>query len=288
MSKENTGAKQTQKRCNCLNHRKILRGPCANTTPRDRAQSKGFRGGTEDPAGVMHWHNSFAGEGNRAPLGGLCNSGCASGPRLSSFAKLCLAYAKIKRRINRNKALRYGALGCAVTYRFDDEIVDTPEQKTGRGPAFYIVVGVMLVCLGSGSALVARASGMGLPTLPSFTSSTPSVASAPAPVAAKPVALSDLQALQQQVAGSVQSTERLLAAQQAEIKRLSDQVVVLSGKLDLLQRPLSSAQAALPAATPAPAPALKPAAAKPKKPAAAQSTGTISTGGAPLPAPVAR
>jgi hypothetical protein len=175
-----------------------------------------------------------------------------------------------------------------VTYRFDDEIDDAPEQKTGRGPALTIVIGVMLVCLGSGSALVARAYGMGLPTLalPSFTSST-SVASSPAPtpVAVKPAALSDLQALQQQVTGSVQATERLLAAQQAEIKRLSDQVVVLSSKLDLLQRPLSSAQAALPAATPAPAPAPKPvAAAKPKKPAAAQSTGAISTGGAPLPA----
>lgn len=178
-----------------------------------------------------------------------------------------------------------------MTYRFDDEddeIDDTPEQKPGRGPVFHIVIGVMLACFGSGSALVARAYGMGLPTLPSFTSDA-SVASSPAPVAVKPVALSDLQALQQQVAGSVQSTERLLAAQQAEIKRLSDQVVVLSGKLDLLQRPLSSAQGALPAATPAPAPAPKPvAAAKPKKPAAVQSTGEISTGGAPLPAPAPR
>lgn len=82
----------------------------------------------------------------------------------------------------------------------------------------------------------------------------------------------------------MQSTERLLAAQQAEIKRLSDQVVVLSGKLDLLQRPLSSAQAALPAAAPAPAAPKPVAAAKPKKPAV-QSTGSISTGGAPLPPP---
>jgi len=170
-----------------------------------------------------------------------------------------------------------------VTYRTDDELDDTPVKEPGRGPLFHVIMAVMLACFGSGSALVARASGMGLPTLPSFTS----VASSSAPVAIKPVALSDLQALQQQVAGSVQSTERLLAAQQAEIKRLSDQVVVLSGKLDLLQRPLSSAQAALPAATPASAPAPKPvAAAKPKKPAAVQSTGAISTGGAPLPAPV--
>jgi hypothetical protein len=179
-----------------------------------------------------------------------------------------------------------------VTYRFDDEIDDAPEEKSGRGPLFHIVIGVMLACFGSGGALVARAYGMtlptGIPTLPSFTS-VASVASSPAPVAVKAVAPSDLQALQQQVTGSVQSTERLLAAQQAEIKRLSDQVVVLSGKLDLLQRPLASAQAALPTATPAAALAPKPAAAaKPKKPAAVQSTGVISTGGAPLPVPPSR
>ena len=203
---------------------------------------------------------------------------------MSVFAKFCLASAKIRRRINRNKALWYGALGCAVTYRTDDEIGDTADETPGRGPLFHIVIGVMLVCFGSGSALVARAYGMGLPTLPFFTSGA-SVASSPAPVAVKPVALSDLQTLQQQVATSVQSTERLLAAQQAEIKRLSDQVVALSGKLDLLQRPLSSAQAALPTQAPAAAP--KPVAAtKPKKPAPVQTTGSTSTGGAPLPPPV--
>ncbi len=197
------------------------------------------------------------------------------------FAKICLAPAKIKRRINVNKALRYQALGRAVAYRTDDELDDIPIDEPGRGPLFHVIIGVMLACFGSGSALVARAYGMGLPTLPSFTS-VASVASSPAPVAVKPVALSDLQALQQQVTGSVQSTERLLAAQQAEIKRLSDQVVVLSGKLDLLQRPLASAQAAL--AAPVPVPAPKPvAAAKPKKPAAVRSTSAISTGGAPLP-----
>lgn len=189
---------------------------------------------------------------------------------------------KLNAELTATRHCEYQALGRAVTYRTDDdELDDIPDEEPGRGPLFHIVVTVILVCFGSGSALVARASGMALPTLPSFTS----VASSPAPVAVKPVALSDLQALQQQVAGSVQSTERLLAAQQAEIKRLSDQVVALSGKLDLLQRPLASAQAALPAPVPTPAP--KPAAAaKPKKPAAVRSTGAISTGGAPLRAPL--
>ena len=179
-------------------------------------------------------------------------------------------------------------MGRAVTYRsddeLDDEVDDTPVKESGRGPLFHIIMAVMLACFGSGSALVVRASGMGLPTLPSFASGA-SVASSPAPVAVKPIALSDLQALQQQVAGSVQSTERLLAAQQAqqaEIKKLSDQIAALSGKLELLQRPIASAQAALPAPAPAPKPV---AAAKPKKPAPVQSSGAISTGGAPLPPP---
>ena len=249
MSNENTGAKQTQKRCNCLNHRKILRGPCANSTPRDRAQSKGFRGGSEDPAGVMHWHNSFAGQGNRRAWAGPLLRSAKRAARAFS-PKSALPPPKLNAELTPTGHCGIGRWGGGVTYRIDDDIDDTPEQKPGRGPLFHIVIGVMLVCFGSASALVARAYGMslptGLPTLPSF-SSGPSVASSPAPVAAKPVALSDLQALQQQVTGSVQSTERLLAAQQAEIKRLSDQVVVLTGKLDLLQRPLSSAQAALPA-----------------------------------------
>lgn len=111
MGKKNTGAKQTHKRCNCLNHRKILRAPRTNTTPPDRAQSKGFRSRTEDPAGVMLWHNSFAGEGKPVDLAGLAIR-APDVPRPGIFAEICLARAKIKRRINRNKALRYWALGC--------------------------------------------------------------------------------------------------------------------------------------------------------------------------------
>ena len=63
---ENTGAKQTQKCSNRLNHRNNPSRPYGDRTTRHRAQSKGFRAGTADPAGVMHWHNSFAGEGRRA------------------------------------------------------------------------------------------------------------------------------------------------------------------------------------------------------------------------------
>jgi hypothetical protein len=96
-----------------------------------------------------------------------------------------------------------------------------------------------------------------------------------------------------EVTGSVQSTQQLLAAQQAEIKRLTEQVSALSGKLELLQRPVTSAQAAIPVPAPkavVPAPKKKPEIAKPVaakpadvKPAEAKPTnGPISTGGAPL------
>jgi hypothetical protein len=166
----------------------------------------------------------------------------------------------------------------------DEEFDDTPDEETRRGPLFHLVIAVILAGLGSGSALLWRSYGGALPASPFASAAKPT-----APAADKPVALSDLRALQQQIAGSVQSTERLLAAQQAEIKRLSDQVVVLSGKLDLLQRPLTSAQGAIPAPTPkAVTPAAKPlASVAPRKPAPVQTTGSISTGGAPLPPPVA-
>ena len=164
-----------------------------------------------------------------------------------------------------------------MTYRVDEDYDDTPddpdEKPKGRA-LVHIVVAVMLAGAGSGSALLWRAYGA-----PSSTT----VAATTSPVADKaaPAGLGDLQALQQQVAGSAQSTEKLLTAQQAEIKRLSDQLSVLSAKLDLLQRPVTSAQAALPPPAPKPvAPAPR------KKPAAPQSTGAISTGGAPLPPPV--
>ena len=164
-----------------------------------------------------------------------------------------------------------------MAYRADEDFDDTPDEKPKGRALVRIFVALMLAGAGSGSALLWRAYGVGLPAFPSLTS----VATTAAPVADKPVGLSDLQTLQQQVAGSMQSTEKLLTAQQAEIKRLSDQLSALSGKLDLLQRPVTSAQAAIPPPAPKPvAPAPR------KKPAALQPAGAISTGGAPLPPPV--
>lgn len=66
VGKKNTGAKQTQECCNCLDHLKILRAQARTQRHATAHSQKDSGGSTEDPAGVMLWHNSFAGEGNRA------------------------------------------------------------------------------------------------------------------------------------------------------------------------------------------------------------------------------
>jgi septal ring factor EnvC (AmiA/AmiB activator) len=55
-------------------------------------------------------------------------------------------------------------------------------------------------------------------------------------------AIKDLQATDQRIAGQLQSVQQTLASEQAETKRLSDQVTALSGKLDALQQSFASAQ----------------------------------------------
>jgi septal ring factor EnvC (AmiA/AmiB activator) len=190
-----------------------------------------------------------------------------------------------------------------VTYRTDssysvDESYEADEDEPRRGLLSWLLIVTMLIGTGSASALIWRTFG-GSPILPSMTSSAAPAAVAVA-VAQTPSGQADLAALRQEITGSVQSTQALLAAQQAEIKRLSEQVSALSSKLELMQRPVASAQAAIPVPQPvAPAPKkkpeAKPAAAKPAqaRPVEASSTepkpvenkpanGPISTGGTPL------
>jgi uncharacterized coiled-coil protein SlyX len=170
-----------------------------------------------------------------------------------------------------------------VAHLFDNapaeiEEVHPPVPQRRRWVPIAIVVGLAL--LGAASALLWTVWGGGLPALPSFTSLTAPNA-APAEVPDKTVGLKDFQAFQQQIATSLQSTAQLVAAQQDEIKRLSEQVAALSAKIDAQQNPATSAQATAPAPPP-PAPA-----AARKRPAAAKQPPGISVGGAPLP-PTAR
>jgi hypothetical protein len=84
------------------------------------------------------------------------------------------------------------------------------------------------------------------------------------------VSLKTFEEYQQAVDGSLQRDHELLKIQDAQLKRMSDQVLQLVMKLDLLESNARNAQAAIPLAPKAPA----------KKPA---ERPRISTGGAPLP-----
>ena len=161
-----------------------------------------------------------------------------------------------------------------------EEIEELHQPAPARRRWVPIAVVAGLALLGAASAWYVW--GDALPALPSFTSSGPAPGAAPAEAPDKTVGLKDFQAFQQQIAATMQSTAQLVAAQQAEIKRLSDQVAALSAKIDTLQPPAGSAQAAAPVAPPPPPPS-----AARKRPAAAKQPPGISVGGAPLP-PTAR
>jgi uncharacterized coiled-coil protein SlyX len=166
-----------------------------------------------------------------------------------------------------------------VAHLFDnapDETEDLHQPAPQRRRWVPIAVAAGLALFGAASASLWYASGGGLPALPSFASSVAAPGAAPAEVPDKTVGLKDFQAFQQQIAATLQSTAQLVAAQQADIKRLSDQVAALTAKIDTLQNPATSAQTAT-AAPPPPAPA-----ARKRSPAPKQPPG-ISVGGAPLP-----
>lgn len=171
---------------------------------------------------------------------------------------------------------------------WDEEADEAEEAGSGSNWLARILIVAALVGTGSGSALLWQAAGGG-----PLQSMLPQMSSAK--VAAKAATPGEIDAINQQVQQITslnQSTQQLLLAQQAEIKRLSEQVATLSGKLDLLQRPVTSAQAAIPPAKPSAPPAAKkkhegakPVAAvkpEPKPGVDPKPTGAISTGGAPL------
>jgi len=111
-----------------------------------------------------------------------------------------------------------------VAYRTDDsygvdgEAYDVDEDEPGRRLLSWILIVALLMGTGSGSALLWRAFAGG-PIIPSPTSTAS---------AEKPSGQGDLEALRQQITGSVQSTQQLLAAQQAEIKRLRARIAALA------------------------------------------------------------
>jgi uncharacterized protein involved in exopolysaccharide biosynthesis len=176
-----------------------------------------------------------------------------------------------------------------VTYRIDDDRYDEPEEEPRRASwvstadepdekpkrASWIstaAAALLLACIGVGLAFFWRSYGGSVAALPSAASVSGYAAAPPGGVAgAAEKGLSDLQALQQQLAGQMQAAAQLLASQQAEIKRLSDQVAALTGKIDALQQPV------------APPPVSKQVAPVKKKPAAAPVA--ANPAGAPPPPP---
>jgi hypothetical protein len=92
---------------------------------------------------------------------------------------------------------------------------EEPEVK--RRIASIVVSAFVLAIIGSASAFAWRAYG-GTP-YPSFSLGSSSASSAP-----KTVGLDEFQAFQQQITGQTQSNAQALTAQQAELKRLSDQM----------------------------------------------------------------
>jgi len=148
-----------------------------------------------------------------------------------------------------------------------------PSRRRGRAPRVLLIVVVAL-------AVIAAASAYGWLN---YGRLVQAASSAPSPVAAavagnteETVALKDFQSFQQQTAQSLQSVDQGIAAQKADLARLSDQLSALTARLDALQT----------AAAPAPTPvaAARPAVSAPRKrPPVARRAGPISVGGAPLP-----
>jgi hypothetical protein len=170
----------------------------------------------------------------------------------------------------------------------DDSFEDKADDSEPGGWRSRILIVLVLASVGSASAFAWKGAGG-----PSLTSPV-SERAAPRPSEPLP-ARSDIEAIRQQMAAQAQSSQQSLAAQQAEIKRLTDRVASLSVRLDQLQRPAASAPAVVPAANSsaaAPVAKRKTEAQKPigpsVKPAAqklidTKPTGAVSTGGAPLP-----
>jgi uncharacterized coiled-coil protein SlyX len=151
-----------------------------------------------------------------------------------------------------------------VTWQYDNNDIDygSPEEPEGKRRALYTIAGVfMLAIIGTGSAFVWRA------YYPSF-----AFGRSPASTEPKTVGLAEFQAFQQQINSQMQANAQILAAQQADVKRLSDQMATISAKMETIQSSIASARAALPAVIPTTT----------KKPAKPKPS-AISTGGGPPP-----
>lgn len=150
---------------------------------------------------------------------------------------------------------------------YEETDYEVDEVEPPRRRRFMLVIFLVAALTGIVSAIAWRTYGGS--AYPSFAfGSSPT-----APAESKMVGLDEFHSFQEQVGGQLETNAKALAAQQAEVKRLSDQMAAVSAKIDALQSAISAARADMPAAP------------RPKKPKPKPSP-RISTGGAPIPPPV--
>jgi uncharacterized protein HemX len=123
-------------------------------------------------------------------------------------------------------------------YDSESEYLDTAEaEEPARRPWRMIAIVLLLVCLGSALAFGWRYFGNDYAGL------------AGQKTEAKPdgtITLQELQQSQQATAADAQQNQEMLAAQQAQIKRLSEQIAQVAGNLDSLRASMEGAQASDP------------------------------------------
>src|SRR5271163_2945846 len=149
-----------------------------------------------------------------------------------------------------------------MSYEFEGERECETEAAPDIGPLrnshrTTIAIYILLALIGSGAAFLWHGYNGALGGLPIFKSE----------IAPQAVSLKSFDDYQREVAGDLRRYDEILRDQDAQIKRLTDQVWHLNTWMDSLESHVRDAQAAIP---PGPKEAKKPAA----KPA---------TGGAPLP-----
>jgi hypothetical protein len=168
-----------------------------------------------------------------------------------------------------------------VTDELDQQVRDALQRRRRSR----IVPIVLILCAVGGSACAYLWVNFGDQVRTAVFGIPPATGSTVAASAEQPVSRMDFEAFERPILDTLHSITARLDAQQADLKRLADQVAGLSAKLETVQ----AATSALPAQTAvapvaAPVPLRPPTVAQRRKPEAPTTpSGPISTGGAPLP-----
>jgi hypothetical protein len=170
-----------------------------------------------------------------------------------------------------------------VTDELDQQVRDALRRRRRSR----IVPIALILCAVGGSACAYLWVNFGDQVRTAVFGIPPSAGSTVAATAEQPVSRADFEAFERPTLDTLHSITARLDAQQADLKRLADQVAGLSAKVESVQAATSSisAQTQTPVAPiAAPVPLRPPTVAQRRKPEAPTTpSGPISTGGAPLP-----